>query len=164
MECPRRSQDWEHRVADEGWTRWRRRGIEWSSATDGQHVYTENANTSHATYTLMSGQTTNGGTWSALDAATGNSSGRPRIRARTAIRAPVSVANGVVFAGSMDPQGHMYGMDAATGSILFDFASGVSVIDGPSIANGTLYWGSGFSHLGPTFGTPNNKIYAFKVP
>ena len=70
----------------------------------------------------------------------------------------VSTANGVVFAGSDDPTGTFYALDAATGSILWRFASGGSTVAGPAIVQGRLYWGSGYN-----IGTPNNKLYAFCV-
>jgi hypothetical protein len=54
----------------------------------------------------------------------------------------------------------MYALDAQTGRILWSFASGGSVIDGPSIVNGVLYWGSGYRRIG---GIGNNKLYAFSV-
>jgi polyvinyl alcohol dehydrogenase (cytochrome) len=55
--------------------------------------------------------------------------------------------------------GEMYALDATTGKILWKFASGGTVIDGPSIVDGALYWGSGY-HLA---GTGNNKVYAFTL-
>jgi polyvinyl alcohol dehydrogenase (cytochrome) len=55
----------------------------------------------------------------------------------------------------------MYALDAGTGAVLFTFASGGSVIDAPSIAKGTVYWGSGYSNIPPGIG--NNKVYAFTV-
>jgi polyvinyl alcohol dehydrogenase (cytochrome) len=119
-------------------------GIEWGTATDGNRIYTEIA----------------WGSWSALDAKTG------KILWQTADPTPgsmdfgaVSVANGVVYAGSQGAPGFMYAMDAATGKILWSFASGGSVIDGPSIADGFVYWGSGYR-----IGTNNNKLYAFAIP
>jgi len=54
----------------------------------------------------------------------------------------------------------MYGLDAKTGSIRWSFASGGSVFGGPSIVDGVVYWGSGYSR----FGTGNNKLYAFDLP
>jgi polyvinyl alcohol dehydrogenase (cytochrome) len=72
----------------------------------------------------------------------------------------VSTANGVAYAGSYS--GHMYALDAASGKILFDFNSGGSVIGGPSIVTGMVYWGSGFAHISP--GIPNNRLYAFGLP
>jgi polyvinyl alcohol dehydrogenase (cytochrome) len=54
----------------------------------------------------------------------------------------------------------MYALDATTGKILWNFASGGSVIDGPSIVDGALYWGSGYSQIR---GTGNNKVFAFTL-
>lgn len=45
--------------------------------------------------------------------------------------------------------------------LLLSSTSGGSVIDAPSIVNGTVYWGSGYRRIG---GTGNNKVYAFSVP
>lgn len=135
-------------------------GIEWGTATDGKRIYAEVADSGHVNYTLIpSGDTIDYGSWSALDAAT------VKILWQTADPAPgsedfgaVSVANGVVYAGSQGSPGYMYGLDAQTGKILWSFASGGSVIDGPSIVNGFVYWGSGYK-----IGTHNNKLYAFTV-
>ena len=135
-------------------------GIEWGTATDGDRIYTEIGDSGHANYTLApSGTQINWGSWSALDAKTG------KILWQTADPTPgsidfgaVSVANGVVYAGSQSAAGNMYALDAATGKILWSFASGGSVIDGPSIADGFVYWGSGY-HIGT-----NNKLYAFTIP
>jgi polyvinyl alcohol dehydrogenase (cytochrome) len=52
----------------------------------------------------------------------------------------------------------VYALNTATGKILWSFATGGSVIDGPSIANGALYWGSGYD-----IGTTNNQVYAFTL-
>ena len=136
-------------------------GIEWGTATDGKRIYTEIADSGHASYTLVpSGTQINWGSWSALDAQTG------KILWQTADPTPgsmdfgaVSVANGVVYAGSQGAPGFMYALDAATGKILWSFASGGSVIDAPSIVDGFLYWGSGYR-----IGTNNNKLYAFAIP
>lgn len=58
--------------------------------------------------------------------------------------------------------GYVYAINAATGSILWSFNSGGSVIDGPSIVHGNVFWGSGFRHIPP--GTGNNKVYDFALP
>jgi len=55
----------------------------------------------------------------------------------------------------------MYALDTRTGNILWNFASGGSVIDGPSIADSVLYWGSGYRNIPPGIG--NNKVYAFTL-
>jgi polyvinyl alcohol dehydrogenase (cytochrome) len=72
------------------------------------------------------------------------------------------VANGVVYAPSIS--GNMHALDAGTGGILFTFASGGSVVDGPSIADGVVYWGSGYRKVAGGMG--NNRVYAFtaKLP
>jgi polyvinyl alcohol dehydrogenase (cytochrome) len=135
-------------------------GIEWGTATDGQRIYAEVADSGHVNYTLIpSGAQINWGSWSALDAHTG------KILWQTADPTPgsldfgaASVANGVVYAGSQSSPGYMYALDARTGRILWSFKSGGSVIDGPSIVNGFVYWGSGYR-----IGTNNNKLYAFTV-
>jgi polyvinyl alcohol dehydrogenase (cytochrome) len=63
-----------------------------------------------------------------------------------------------MYAGSNS--GQMYAFDATTGNILWNFASGGTVIDGPSIVHGTLYWGSGYREIQ---GTGNNKVFAFSL-
>lgn len=136
-------------------------GIEWGTATDGQRIYVAISNSDGLPYTLASGQKITGGAWSALDVTTGKilwQTADPTSGATD--RSSVSVGNGVVYAGSYS--GEMYALSAATGQILWSFASGGSVIDGPSIVNGTLYWGSGYKEIAP--GTGNNKLYAFSLP
>ena len=71
----------------------------------------------------------------------------------------VSVANGLLYVPSVS--GNMHALDASTGRIVWTFASGGSVVDGPSIADGTVYWGSGYKKA-PN-GIPNNKVIAFTV-
>jgi polyvinyl alcohol dehydrogenase (cytochrome) len=136
-------------------------GIEWGTATDGQRIYVAIANSDHLPYSLVpSGQQITWGAWSALDVATGKilwQTADPT--AGTIDRGSVSVANAVLYAGSNS--GQMYALDTTTGKILWNFASGGSVIDGPSIVDGALYWGSGYRNIPPGIG--NNKVYAFTV-
>ena len=135
-------------------------GIEWGTATDGKRIYVAIANSNHLPYTLVpSGQKITWGAWSALDVATGKilwQTADPT--AGTIDRGSVSVANGVMYAGSNS--GQMYAFDATTGNILWNFASGGTVIDGPSIVDSVLYWGSGYRNIQ---GTGNNKVYAFTL-
>jgi hypothetical protein len=63
-----------------------------------------------------------------------------------------SIQQQVKFPGSSKP---------TSGKILWNFASGGSVIDGPPIVDGTLYWGSGYRNIPPGIG--NNKVYAFSL-
>jgi polyvinyl alcohol dehydrogenase (cytochrome) len=137
-------------------------GIEWGTATDGQRIYVAIANRFHLPYTLVpSGQQITWGAWSALDVATGNILWQKADPTTGTIdTGSVSVANGVMYAGSFS--GEMYALDTTTGRILWNFASGGSVIDGPSIVDGTLYWGSGYRNIPPGIG--NNKVYAFTLP
>src|SRR5467141_1916694 len=136
-------------------------GIEWGTATDGKRVYVAIGNHDHLAYTLKpSGQQITWGSWSALDVATGKilwQTADPT--AGTIDTGSVSVANGVMYAGSYS--GQMYALDTKTGNILWNFASGGTVIDGPSIVDGTLYWGSGYRNIPPGIG--NNKVYAFSL-
>jgi len=135
-------------------------GIEWGTATDGKRIYVAIANRNNLPYTLVaSGQQIRWEAWSALDVATG------RILWQTAEPTPgaidrgsVSVANRVMYAGSNS--GQMYALDATTGNILWNFASGGTVLDGPSIVDGALYWGSGYREID---GTGNNKVFAFTL-
>jgi polyvinyl alcohol dehydrogenase (cytochrome) len=57
------------------------------------------------------------------------------------------------------PAPTMFALDAANGKQLWQFTSGGSVNAGPAIADGRLYWGSGYSNLG--LGDPNAKLFAF---
>jgi len=134
-------------------------GIEWGTATDGERIYVAIGNNDHLPYTLVpSGQTITWGSWSALDVKTGNilwQTADPT--AGTMDTGAVSVANGVLYAGSY--AGQMYALDTKTGEILWAFPSGGSVIDAPSILDGFVYWGSGYRNIPPGIG--NNKVFAF---
>ena len=160
-------------------------GMEFGSATDGQRVYVEFTNFDHTSFTLTAGShagdEVHGGIWAALDAATGAivwqtpdpSSTRPLIGFYAsaawglgkgpgffaAAMGPLTVANGVLFGGSMDPEGHMYAFDASSGAILWSFASGGSVMSAPAVVDGVVYWGCGFRT-----GFDANKMYAFALP
>jgi polyvinyl alcohol dehydrogenase (cytochrome) len=109
---------------------------------------------------VPSGQQITWGSWSALDVATGKilwQTADPTTGATDT--GSVSVANGVMYAGSNS--GQMYALDTTSGKILWNFASGGSVIDGPSIVDSVLYWGSGYRNIPPGIG--NNKVYAFTL-
>jgi polyvinyl alcohol dehydrogenase (cytochrome) len=140
-------------------------GLIWGSAVDGNQVYVANANSAYSTWTLVGGEIVNSGFWSALDAATGEIAWQTPAPAQRPNLGPVTVANGVVYACSMDVDGHMYAMDASTGVILWSFASGGSCNAGAAVVNGTVYWGSGYASIGTFLGyqaTGNNKLYAFE--
>jgi polyvinyl alcohol dehydrogenase (cytochrome) len=147
-------------------------GIEWGSATDGSRIYVAEADSNHVSYTLggsgpYAGQTATGGSWAALNPATGKILWQTPDPQGAVDLGFVSAANGVVYAGSNAGTGdNMYALDASTGKILWEFASGGAVISGAAIANGTVFWGSGYyvatcpSSAPPTCGL-NNKVYAF---
>jgi polyvinyl alcohol dehydrogenase (cytochrome) len=141
-----------------------RGGLQWGSATDGSRIYVAVANSLRETFTLTpSGETTTGGAFSALDAATGAILWQTAVPRKGLPMGPVSVVNGVVFGGSMARRrDNMFALNAATGALLWSFPSGGSVNSGPAIVDGVVYWGSGYSKLGQ--GKPNNKLYAFTVP
>jgi polyvinyl alcohol dehydrogenase (cytochrome) len=136
-------------------------GIEWGTATDGKRIYVAIGNNDHLPYTLVpSGQQINWGSWSALDVATGKIIWQtPDPTPGTTDRGSVSVANGVLYAGS--DAGQMYALEASSGNVLWGFQSGGTVIDGPSIVDGALYWGSGYGRIPP--GISNNKVFAFSL-
>ena len=134
-------------------------GIEWGTATDGQRIYVAITNNAHKSYPLVNGTTVTSGAWSALDVSTGKILWQTADPVGAVDMGAVSVANGVVFAPSFS--GNMHALNASTGKVLFTFASGGSVIDGPSIADGVVYWGSGYRKS--TNGLGNNKVFAFTV-
>ena len=83
----------------------------------------------------------------------------------------MSVANGVVYAGSLGGGATtgataptMFALDAATGGILWSYASGSSVASGPAIVNGVVYWGTGYGHFGIGAPARSHDFYAFTLP
>jgi polyvinyl alcohol dehydrogenase (cytochrome) len=126
--------------------------------------------TLHQPYTIggsgpYAGQTDTAGSWAALDPATGKILWQTPDPNGSSDTAPVSVANGVVYGGSDSTAGtSMYGLDAATGAILWSFNSGGSVTGGAAIVAGSVYWGSGYCGT-ECFATGNplnnDKLYAF---
>jgi polyvinyl alcohol dehydrogenase (cytochrome) len=149
-------------------------GIEWGSATDGRRIYVAEANSNFVRYTLggsgpYAGQTVTGGSWAALDAATGKILWQTPDPQGAMDLGYVSAANGVVYAGSAIGFGqNMYALDARTGKILWGFASRGAVVSGAAIVSGSVYWGSGYYFSNCLPGAPgcgvNNKLYAFSLP
>jgi polyvinyl alcohol dehydrogenase (cytochrome) len=125
-------------------------GLQWGSATDGERIYTA--------------VTTEG--WKALDPATGAILWHtPLPNAGFALTfGAVTVANGVVYAGSMSLAGenNMFALDAANGDVLFSMDSGGPVGAGASVVDGTVYWGSGYTVLGDPANF-NNVLHALEV-
>ncbi len=141
-------------------------GEAWGTATDYKRIYVHESDAYHAPYTLPDGTALTGGSWAALNPATGAIDWQVPTPLGAAALGPQSVANGVVFTGSTNPVAalpNMFALNAATGQILWRFPSGGSVNSGPAIVNGTVYWGSGYSE-GRLIGyTGNNKLYAFTI-
>jgi polyvinyl alcohol dehydrogenase (cytochrome) len=132
-------------------------GIQWGTASDGTRIYAAVANSSHQSYVLQNGQTTTGGAWSALDPATGNILWQVADPDGAIDAGSVSVANGVLYVPSAS--GTLRALNAASGQTLWSFpGGGGTTIDGPSIANGYIYWGTGFKS------NAASKVYAFTVP
>jgi polyvinyl alcohol dehydrogenase (cytochrome) len=153
-------------------------GIEWGTAFDGQRIYVPIVNLYGIPYALQpSGTLVNGGSWAALDPATGKilwqtatpgncSPPIPPAAQGCMGLGPASVGNGVVFVGSMDvnpANPTMFALDAATGKALWSYVAGSSVLAGPAIVGNTIYWGTGYGRFGPSLGTGNNKLFAFSV-
>ncbi|MEU5313631.1 PQQ-binding-like beta-propeller repeat protein [Streptomyces sp. NPDC021562] len=137
-------------------------GVQWGSATDGNRIYVAISDYQGQPYTLQpSGQTTSHGSWGALDPATGKILWQTPDPGDASDQGPLAVTNGVVFAPSAAGAGNnMFALNAATGAIVWRFASGGSVLAGAAIADGTVFWGSGYSNLPGLTG--NDKFYAFQ--
>ena len=156
-------------------------GMEWGTAFDGERIYASITNQHHIPYELtkngkIGNTTATGGSWAALDPATGKilwQTADPQVETVPDFSgsvgvwdlAPVTVANGVLYASSMakDPsQKQMFALDAKTGRILWEFGAGSSVNAGPAVVDGSVYWGTGYSRSGVE-GSGNNKFYAFSL-
>jgi len=141
-------------------------GIEWGTAFDAQRIYTANANFGGAPFTLPSGQTSRKASWQALDPSTGKILWQTPVPATCGLACwamgPVSVANGVMFAGTTAGTGtNMFALDAATGQVLWSFAAKGSVNSAPSIAGGMVFWGSGYADMASFGMAQGRKLYAF---
>ena len=136
-------------------------GIQWGSAFDGRRIYAAIGHNTGQAYTLPSGDTITGGSWAALDPASGrilwqtpDPQGAPDL-------ASLTVANGVLYGGSMAHTGdQMYALNTATGEVLWRFPAGGSIVGGPAVVDGGVYWGSGYARTG---GVGNNQFYAFTI-
>src|SRR5262249_59778094 len=95
-------------------------GLQWGSATDGSRIYFAEANSDRRPHTLEpSGKKTRGGSWGALDPLTGTILWQTAVPGgAVAAIGPVSVANGVVYGGSMaHPGDTMFAPAAGSGAI-----------------------------------------------
>ena len=136
-------------------------GILWGSSVDGKRIYIAEANYLRGTITLPDGTTTNGSTWAALDPRTGKVLWETRDPSGGVAIGPVSSANGVVYAGSTS--GYMYALNASSGKILWSYKGTYSVNNGPSVVNGTVYWGNGYKTTA-VGSTTTGTFYSFTLP
>jgi polyvinyl alcohol dehydrogenase (cytochrome) len=142
-------------------------GALWGTATDGTRIYVAEGNSTNTPFTLRgsgpeAGKTCKGGAWSALNPATGRILWQTCDPAAATDTSALSIADGVVYAGSLARTGtNMYVLNAATGRILWSFASSGSVAAGPAIVGGSVYWGSGYSKSGS--GSASKRLYAFDL-
>lgn len=149
-------------------------GLEWGSASDGKSVYYAVVNLYGIPFPLThpapeSAPVANVGLWGAVDAATGQPIWQRADPNNAIDLGPVSVANGVVYAssfggqvgvpGSSNGKPTMFALDATTGAQLWSYSTPGSVNASPSIVDGSLYWGSGYSNLFLGDGDPH--LYAF---
>lgn len=154
-------------------------GLEWGSATDGKRIYFAVVNMNGIPYSMVNPprgtpSTSTAGSWGAADPATGRVLWQTADPNGAIDLGAVSVANGVLYASSFGGPVHfspgqtnppaptMFALDAANGKQLWSHTSGGSVNSGPAIANGVVYWGSGYSNQG--LGDPNRKLFAFSRP
>ena len=68
---------------------------------------------------------------------------------------PYALPSGEVITG-----GSWAALDTRTGRILWRFAAGGSVVGGPAVVDGAVYWGSGYARTG---GVGNDKFYVFRL-
>lgn len=126
-------------------------GIEFGNATDGEVVYAALSNFPRQ------------GSISALDGATGKILWQTPSPDNGSNFGPITVtgtgANRLVFAGSN--RNFIRAYDAKDGKILWEFDTGGAVGGGPTVVDGVLYVGSGYSFL--RVGKLNNKLYAFSI-
>jgi polyvinyl alcohol dehydrogenase (cytochrome) len=140
-------------------------GIMWGTAFDGQSIYAPESDFFGATWTLVGGQAISNGAWSALNPQTGALEWQTDVPAGARAYGPVSAANGVVYAGSSAPTGpNFFALSAATGAILWSYASGGSAASSPAIVDGNVFWGSGYSELSSNGFTGNDLLYDFALP
>ncbi|CAN6574815.1 unnamed protein product [Malus baccata var. baccata] len=136
-------------------------GGTWGAATDKKKVYTNIANSESRNFTLKpSSNITTWGGWVAMAPENGKILWSTANPSNSTSSGPVSVANGILFAGSTNPRGSIYAMNTENGKILWSYDTGASVFGGMSISDGCIYVGSGYNKHQYTAGT---SLFAFCV-
>ncbi|PHT58882.1 hypothetical protein CQW23_01245 [Capsicum baccatum] len=93
----------------------------------------------------LSTQTTAGRGWVASDASTGDTLWTTANPSNDSPHGPVNIVNGILFAGSVPPNGPLHGFDANTGKILWSFNSGATVYGVHQLAMVVFNVGLGYS-------------------
>ncbi|KAH6770667.1 hypothetical protein C2S52_015470 [Perilla frutescens var. hirtella] len=140
----------------------------WGAASDGVRVYTNIVNNDRLPFTRTpSGRTTTAGGWVAMDVNSGKIVWSTANPSNETAHGPMTVVNGVVFAGSVAPSGPVYAMDARTGAIIWRFETGATVYGGASSSYGCIYIGHGYSiglaKFHPTWNT-GKYLFALCIP
>lgn len=68
----------------------------------------------------------------------------------------------VVLTASMDPAGKMFALKASNGKLLGTYELGASSACGPSVVDGVVYTGTGYSNFG--LGAAGTKVVALEAP
>jgi outer membrane protein assembly factor BamB len=132
----------------------------WGAATDNKRLYTNIANSDRKNFTLKpSENTTTAGGWVAMDADNGQIQWSTANPSNATSAGPVTVANGLLFAGSTNPKGPIYAMNTKTGEILWSYETGATVYGGMSVSDGCVYVGNGYA-ITPSF-TAGTSLFAF---
>ncbi|KAL5697953.1 hypothetical protein ACHQM5_029049 [Ranunculus cassubicifolius] len=139
----------------------------WGASTDGKNVYTNIVNDGRVVFRLApTNRTTNAGAWVALDGNTGDILWTTANPSNDTSNGPVTLVNGVLFAGSVASQGPLYAMDADTGKILWSVDTGATIYGGVSSSYGCIYLGNGYTvglaRFRPTW-TAGTSMYAFCI-
>ncbi|KIY99021.1 hypothetical protein MNEG_8939 [Monoraphidium neglectum] len=159
-------------------------GLMWGSASDNKLVYVSNNNMYNTKVDFQGADaylkpvpnvkgekvapaSTNGGLCVALDAWDGTvrwTFANPMLdqAGRNAKSlAAITVANGVLTYASMDPTGRLFMLRATDGKLLGSYDLGASSACGPSIVDGVLYSGTGYTNF--ALGTAGTKVIALTV-
>lgn len=121
-------------------------GGTWGAATDEERVYTNIANSDGKNFTLTpSNKTITSGGWVAMEARSGKILWSTANPSNATASGPVSVANGIVFAGSTNGKGPIYAINGKTGEIVWSYETGSTVYGGMSISDGWIYFGNGYT-------------------
>jgi outer membrane protein assembly factor BamB len=139
-------------------------GMLHGSTIDDRHVYVGDTNNWGNPTTLKDGSVCAGyqGYWSALEKNTGaivwqkcNPTGYKAFGPLT------SAPGGLMFAGSIDPNGNLFALRSTDGAIVWNSQLGGSVGSGAALTGDYLIWGSGYSKWG--IASPGNRLAAYKL-